>query len=68
VFCVLASALTAAAESRAARKPANEALAKLGAPRRLLRGAAVLRAVVLCAVLGALTWAVGQLAALPLTT
>lgn len=68
VLCVTASALTAAAESRAARRPANAALAKLGAPRRLLRGAAVLRAVIICVVLGALTWAVGQLAALPLTT
>ncbi|QPP06311.1 hypothetical protein G4Z16_07735 [Streptomyces bathyalis] len=68
VLCVTASALTAAAESRAARRPANAALAKLGAPRRLLRGAAALRAVVICVVFGALTWAVGQLAALPLTT
>nr|WP_206322814.1 hypothetical protein [Streptomyces sp. HNM0575] len=68
VVCVTASALTAAAESRAARKPANAALVKLGAPRRLLRGAAALRAIVVCGVLGALTWAVGQLAALPLTS
>ncbi|SCK33614.1 hypothetical protein [Streptomyces sp. WMMB 322] len=68
VLCVTASALTAAAESRAARRPANEALAKLGAPRRLLRGAAALRAVVVCVVFGALTWGVGQLAALPLTS
>jgi hypothetical protein len=68
VVCVTASAVTAAAESRAARRPANAALVRLGAPRRLLRGAAVLRAVVVCAVMGALTWAVSQLAALPLTT
>ncbi|WP_314177003.1 hypothetical protein [Streptomyces winkii] len=68
VVCVTASALTAAAESRAARKRANAELVKLGAPRRLLRGAAVLRAAVVCAVLGALTWGVAQLAALPLTS
>lgn len=68
VVCVTASALTAAAESRAARGPANAALVRMGAPRRLLRGAALLRAAVVCAVLGALTWAVGQLAALPLTS
>lgn len=68
VLCVTASALTAAAESRAARRATNEALIRLGTPRRLLRGAALLRATVVCVVMGALTWAVGQLAALPLTT
>lgn len=68
VVCVTASALTAAAESRTARGPANAALIRMGAPRRLLRGAALLRAAVVCTVLGALTWTVGQLAALPLTT
>lgn len=66
VICVTASALTAAAESRAVRAPANAALVRMGAPRRLLRGAAALRMAVLCAVLGSLTWTVGQLAALPL--
>jgi len=66
VCCVTASALTAASESRAARASANAALVKLGAPRRLLRGAVALRLGVLCAVLGSLTWAVGKLAALPL--
>lgn len=68
VVCVTASALTAAAESRAARRSANRALVRLGAPRRLLRGAALLRAAVVCVVLGGLTWAVAQLAALPLTS
>lgn len=68
VLCVTASALTAAAESRAARRTANATLARLGAPRRLLRGAAALRGVVVLVVLGMLTWAVGQLAALPLTS
>jgi hypothetical protein len=68
VVCVTASAVTAAAESRAARARANASLTRLGAPRRLLRGAAVLRLAVLCVVLGSLTWAVGQLAALPLTS
>ncbi|MGH3311284.1 MAG: hypothetical protein ACRDP3_11980 [Streptomyces sp.] len=68
VFCVTASALTAAAGSRAARAPAREALTRLGAPRRLLRGTAALRVVVLLVVLGSLTWAVGELAVLPLTS
>ena len=68
VICVTASALTAAAESRASRAHANAALARLGAPRRLLRGAAAVRMSVLCLVLGSLTWTVGQLAALPLTS
>ncbi|MFC4494096.1 hypothetical protein ACFPA8_08115 [Streptomyces ovatisporus] len=66
VFCVTASALTAAAESRAFRSSANAALVRLGAPRRVLRGAVALRLCVLAVVLGSLTWAVGQLAALPL--
>jgi hypothetical protein len=68
VFCVTASALTAAAESRAARSAANSALVRMGAPRRVLRGAVALRLCGLALVLGSLTWAVGQLAALPLVT
>ncbi len=68
VICVTASALTAATESRSSRASANATLTRLGAPRRLLRGAAAVRVGVLCVVLGSLTWAVGQLAALPLTS
>ncbi|GGO47888.1 hypothetical protein GCM10012287_21590 [Streptomyces daqingensis] len=68
VFCVLASALTAAAETRAFRSSANAALVRLGAPRRVLRGAVALRLCVLAVVLGSLTYAVAELAALPLTS
>lgn len=68
VLCVTASALTAAAESRRARSAANSALVRMGAPRRVLRGAVALRLCGLAVLLGSLTWAVGELAALPLVT
>lgn len=65
--CATVSALTAAAESRTYRAPATATLLQLGAPRSLLRRAAALRAAVLVAALGPVTWAVGRLAALPLS-
>ncbi|EST39154.1 hypothetical protein N566_03555 [Streptomycetaceae bacterium MP113-05] len=65
--CASVSALTAAAESRVHRAPATAALLQLGAPRSLLRNASALRAVTVLAVLGPVAWAVGTLAALPLT-
>ncbi|AXK33247.1 hypothetical protein DVA86_11870 [Streptomyces armeniacus] len=64
--CATASALTAATECRADRAPVTATLLRLGAPRRLLRGAAALRGAVLVAVLAPVTWGVGVLAALPL--
>lgn len=66
VCCAALSAVTAAAESRAARAATREALNRLGAPRRLLRGAVALRATVLLGVVGVLGWVLGNLAALPL--
>src|SRR5690606_13969066 len=56
VLCVTASALTAAAESRRARSAANSALVRMGAPRRVLRGAVALRLCGLAVLLGSLTW------------
>lgn len=64
--CAVATLLTAALEAKHARADTTEALLRLGAPVTLLRSAALLRAGVLLAVCGPLTWAVAELAALPL--
>ncbi|MFF9482328.1 hypothetical protein [Streptomyces sp. NPDC014733] len=64
--CVLASALAAGLESRAARADATTALRRLGAPAALLRRAATLRAATLVLVLAPLTWGVAELATVPL--
>ncbi|MFG2136302.1 hypothetical protein [Streptomyces sp. NPDC048650] len=64
--CVTASALAAALESRSARAHTSAALRRLGAPRSVLRRAAALRALALVIVLGPLTWAVAEMATLPL--
>ncbi|GAA3166584.1 MULTISPECIES: hypothetical protein [Streptomyces] len=64
--CVLASALAAGLESRAARADATAALRRLGAPAALLRRAATLRAATLVLVLAPLTWGVAELATVPL--
>jgi hypothetical protein len=64
--CAVATLLTAAVEARYARSDTTQALLRLGAPTAMLRCAAALRAGALLAVLGPLTLAVGELAALPL--
>ncbi|MGW7520271.1 hypothetical protein ACWGJ2_32290 [Streptomyces sp. NPDC054796] len=63
--CALLSVLTSAAEWRSARVRTNAALVRVGAPRKLLRHAAALRAAVLLVALGSLTWALSVLASLP---
>ncbi|MDF3294206.1 hypothetical protein P3G67_34380 [Streptomyces sp. RB6PN23] len=60
--CTTATACTAAAGSAQACEVPEE----LAAPSRVLRLAALLRLLVVLAVLAPVTWAVGQLAALPL--
>ncbi|WP_031191335.1 MULTISPECIES: hypothetical protein [Streptomyces] len=64
--CVTASALTAALEARWARTHTTAALRRLGTPRSVLFRASVLRVLALLVVLGPLTWAIAELAALPL--
>ncbi|MEU7282695.1 hypothetical protein AB0A69_28535 [Streptomyces sp. NPDC045431] len=64
--CTAATLLTAALESRQTRVDTKDALLRLGASRALLRMAAGLRALVLLVVFAPLTWAVAELAALPL--
>ncbi|MGW1010914.1 hypothetical protein ACWD4X_12810 [Streptomyces termitum] len=66
--CTLATLLTAALESRQCRAHTVEALARLGAPPTVLRTTALLRTAALLAVFLPLTWLVGELAALPLTS
>ncbi|WP_369376007.1 hypothetical protein [Streptomyces sp. cg36] len=65
--CTVATLLTAALESRHARGETTGALLRLGAPAKLLRASAALRAAALLAVFAPLTWAIAELAALPLT-
>ncbi|MCT9009742.1 hypothetical protein [Streptomyces rhizosphaerihabitans] len=64
--CTLLTLATAAVEAKQARADTTAALLRLGAPGSLLRGAAALRAGALFAVFAPLTWAVAELAALPL--
>ncbi|MFD6285692.1 hypothetical protein [Streptomyces sp. NPDC060205] len=64
--CALATLLTAAVEARDARAGTTAALLRIGAPASTLRAAAALRAGALIAVLTPLTWAVAELAAMPL--
>ncbi|MGW6357052.1 hypothetical protein ACWFR5_18275 [Streptomyces sp. NPDC055092] len=66
IGCTVATLLTASVEAKHARSDTTAALLRLGAPASLLRGAAGLRAAALLAVFGLLTWAVAELAALPL--
>ncbi|QKV92289.1 hypothetical protein HUT19_11450 [Streptomyces sp. NA02950] len=67
VVCAVATTLTAALEARAARRRTTAALLRLGAPSRLLRGAAALRAAALVALLSPLTWAVAHLTTMPVS-
>ncbi|KQX47726.1 MULTISPECIES: hypothetical protein [unclassified Streptomyces] len=64
--CTTATLLTAALESKQGRAHTTEALLRIGAPPTVLRTAALMRAGVLLAVFLPLTWAVAELAALPL--
>ncbi|MEV0094232.1 hypothetical protein [Streptomyces sp. NPDC050738] len=65
--CAVATLLTAALESKQSRAATTAALVQLGAPAQLLRKATALRVTALLAVFAPLTWAVAELAALPLT-
>jgi hypothetical protein len=65
--CALATLATAAVEAKQARADSMAALVRLGAPATVLRTAALLRAGALAVVFVPLTWAVAELAALPLT-
>ncbi|OKK06803.1 hypothetical protein AMK26_12590 [Streptomyces sp. CB03234] len=64
--CTTATLLTAALESRQTRVTTKDALLRLGASESLLRLAVALRALTLLVVFAPLTWAVAELAALPL--
>ncbi|MGC5564603.1 hypothetical protein ACPYPG_17410 [Streptomyces sp. FR-108] len=64
--CAVATLLTAAVEARNARADTTAALLRIGAPATTLRAAATLRAGALLAVLTPLTWAIAELAAMPL--
>jgi len=65
--CTLATLATAAVEAKQARADTVAALVRLGAPATMLRSAALLRVGALAAVFVPLTWAVAELAAMPLT-
>ncbi|MCX5400078.1 hypothetical protein [Streptomyces sp. NBC_00102] len=65
--CTVASLLTSAIEARQDRARTAENLHRLGARSSVLRSATALRAVALLLVFAPLTWAIAQLAALPLS-
>ncbi|MFE9809605.1 hypothetical protein ACFYRN_15415 [Streptomyces sp. NPDC005227] len=64
--CTLLTLATAAVEAKQARADTTAALLRLGAPATTLRAAAALRVGALFAAFAPLTWAVAELAALPL--
>ncbi|MGW2560080.1 hypothetical protein ACWCXB_12700 [Streptomyces sp. NPDC001514] len=64
--CTAATLLTSALEAKHARETTRAGLLGLGTPVSFLRASVVLRTVVLLAVFVPLTWAVAELAALPL--
>ncbi|MFF1678502.1 hypothetical protein ACFVYG_20995 [Streptomyces sp. NPDC058256] len=64
--CTVLTLATAAVEARQARADTTAALLRMGAPATMLRSAAALRVCALLAAFGPLTWAVTELAALPL--
>ncbi|MFD9517330.1 hypothetical protein [Streptomyces sp. NPDC059979] len=66
-LCAAATLLTSAAEARQVRSAEREALLDLGAPAKVLRTAASLRATALVAVCVPLSWGVAQLTSLALT-
>ncbi|MGV2915681.1 hypothetical protein [Streptomyces alfalfae] len=65
--CAVLTLATAAVETRQSRTRTNETLLRFGAPATALRSSAALRAAALTALFAPLTWAVAELAALPLT-
>lgn len=67
VLCAAATLLTSAVEVRQARTATRETLLGLGAPGKVLRTAATVRATALVAVCLPLTWGVAQLTSLALT-
>ncbi|MGQ4490380.1 hypothetical protein LRE75_11690 [Streptomyces sp. 372A] len=67
VGCTTATLLTSALEARQARAETARALLRLGAPASALRAATALRAGALLVLFAPLTWAIAELAALPLT-
>lgn len=67
IGCTTATLLTSALEARQARAETARALLRLGAPASALRAATALRAAALLVVFAPLTWAIAELAALPLT-
>ncbi|WP_199563606.1 MULTISPECIES: hypothetical protein [unclassified Streptomyces] len=67
IGCTTATLLTSALEARQARAETARALLRLGAPASALRAATALRALALLLVFAPLTWAIAELAALPLT-
>lgn len=66
-LCAAATLLTSAVEARQGRAADREALLGMGAPARVLRTAAGVRAVALAAVCVPLCWGVAQLTSLALT-
>ncbi|KUO07672.1 hypothetical protein [Streptomyces sp. DSM 15324] len=64
--CTVATLLTTAVEARQARADTTAALLRLGAPGKILRTAAVLRAAALLSLFAPLTLMVAELASLPL--
>ncbi|MEU8589605.1 hypothetical protein AB0C59_21805 [Streptomyces sp. NPDC048664] len=64
--CVLATLATAAVEARQERSGSIAALVRMGAPARVLRTSALLRATALAVVFVPVTWVVAELAAIPL--
>lgn len=67
IGCTTATLLTSALEAKQARAETARALLRLGAPASALRAAIALRAAALLLVFAPLTWAIAELAALPLT-
>ncbi|MEU8569894.1 hypothetical protein AB0C51_16320 [Streptomyces pathocidini] len=65
--CATATVLTVALETKGARIDTTAALGRIGVSSGLLRKAAALRAGVLVAVLAPMSWAVAELASLPLS-
>ncbi|MFD3699529.1 hypothetical protein ACFWUZ_25895 [Streptomyces sp. NPDC058646] len=66
-LCAAATLLTSAVEARQARAAGRDALLDLGAPAKVLRTAASLRATALIAVCVPVSWGVAQLTSLALT-
>lgn len=66
-LCATATLLTSAVEARQSRSAGREALLDLGAPAKVLRTAASLRATALVAVCLPLSWGVAQLTSMALT-